>query len=252
MEPNKVLYQFVLRLADHNMIMAQRMAEWWSRGPILEEDLALTNISLDLLGQAELFYDYAVELSGVNQCADDLAFLRSERAYLNCLLVEQPNGDYANTMVKLLLFSCFEKHLYTSLLNSTDQRIADLAAKGIKEVRYHYRHSSDWVVRLSLGTEESKQRIKNAMIELWRFVDDMFDMNEIDRDLISSGISVDLNTCYTAWKSDMDQIFNACKIEIPHVDNIVKGGIHGIHTEHLGHILCEMQFLQRAHPGAKW
>jgi ring-1,2-phenylacetyl-CoA epoxidase subunit PaaC len=252
MERNKELYNFVLRLADNSMVLAQRLAEWCSRGPILEEDLALTNVSLDLLGQAENFYNYAAQLGGENKSADDLAFLRSEREYFNSLLVEQPNGDFANTMMKQMLYSSFAKHLFEALLNSKDENLVGLAAKALKEVKYHFRHSSEWVIRFGNGTEESIQRLNLAINELWRFTADMFEMNKADEALIAKGISINLNDIYPLWKAEVSQILEEANLQIPETSENVKGGIKGIHTEHLGHMLCEMQYLQRAHPGANW
>lgn len=252
METNNALYNFCLRLADNNMILGQRLAEWCSRGPILEEDLALTNLSLDLFGQAESFYEYAAALMNNSLRADDLAFLRNEREYFNCLLAEQPNGDFAFTMMKQFLFSCFAKHLYEGLQLSKDEMISGLAAKAIKEIKYHIRHSSEWIIRMGNGTEKSKRKVQFALDELWRFTDDMFEMNDTDEILIAAKISFDPRGQYLKWKSDVLMIFNNAGLEIPANSFAIKGGINGLHTEHLGHILCEMQYLQRAHPGASW
>lgn len=252
MNKNEATYNYVLRLADNSMILAQRLAEWCSRGPILEEDLAMTNISLDLLGQAENFYNYAAELKGNTVTADQLAFLRSEREYLNNLLVEQPNGDFAFTMMRQLMYSCLAKHWYEGLLISKDEVLASLAAKALKEVKYHLRHSSEWIIRFGNGTEESQQRNAFALTELWRFTEDMFEMNEVDEMLLSEGIVVNLKDIYPMWKAEMTFILEEAGMQIPEVHNTIKGSLQGIHTEHLGHLLCEMQYLQRAHPGAEW
>jgi ring-1,2-phenylacetyl-CoA epoxidase subunit PaaC len=246
------LSAYCLRIADTNMILAQRLAEWCSRGPILEEDLAMTNISLDLLGQAEAFYDYAASLHHGGKTADDLAFLRTERQYFNNLLVEQPNGDFAQTMLKQMLVSAFQKHLFTALGESNDETIKGLSAKALKEVKYHFRHSSEWLIRLGNGTAESHQRCQFALNELWRFTDDMFEMNAVDEELISLGISCNMQEIFGLWKLTVNEILTASDLQIPEATNIIKGGYNHIHTEHLGHILCEMQYLQRAHPGAKW
>lgn len=251
MKTQDALYNYCLRLADNNMILAQRLAEWCSFGPILEEDLALTNMSLDLLGQAESMYDYAASFQK-NKSADDLAFLRSEREYLNNLLVEQPNGDFAFTMMKQVLFSAYTKHLYEILISANDETIKGLAAKAIKEVRYHLRHSSEWIIRMGKGTVESKERSQHALNELWRFTDDMFECNETDRELIASGVIPETEAVYKRWKETVVELMLMADLKIPDTGHVIKGGYNGIHTEHLGHMLCEMQYLQRAHPGASW
>ncbi len=252
MNTKEALYNFCLRLADNNIVLGQRLAEWCSRGPILEEDLAMTNISLDLFGEAESMYEYATTLVNNNSTADHLAFLRSEREYFNNLLVEQPNGDFAQTMMKQVLFSAFAKHLYEALCNSNDETLKGLAAKALKETKYHLRHSSEWIIRFGNGTEESMRRTQFALNELWRFTDDMFVMNEVDEELISMGISFNLNDIQAKWKFTISEIFAEANLQMPEATNIIKGGSKGIHTEHLGHLLCEMQYLQRAHPGATW
>lgn len=252
MNQKEALYKYILRLADNSMIMAQRLAEWCSRGPILEEDLAITNISLDLLGQAENFYNYASQIIDNSKSADELAFLRSEREYYNNLLVEQPNGDFAFTMMKILLNSCFLKNQYIALLSSKDSTVRSLAEKALKEVKYHYRHSSEWIIRLGNGTEESAVRTNFALNELWRFTDDIFEMNAVDELLINNGIVCNLADIFPQWKAELEVVFKEASLNTPETTNVIKGGINGIHTEYLGHLLCEMQYLQRAFPGAEW
>ncbi len=252
MTTNEALYNFVLRIADNNMVLAQRLAEWCSCGPILEEDLAMTNISLDLLGQAEDFYEVAANIKGDGKTADDLAFLRSEREYFNNLLVEQPNGDFACTMMKQMLYAGFARHLFEALLNSRDEMIRALAAKGLKEVKYHFRHCSEWIIRLGKGTDESHRRCNHALNELWRFTDDLFEMNETDKVLITQGISFSLKDIHPLWKAEISNTLDEAGLGIPEYEQQIGGGINGIHTEYLGHLLTEMQYLQRTHPGAKW
>lgn len=252
MNTKEALYNYCLRLGDNNLILGQRLAEWCSKGPILEEDLAMTNISLDLFGQAENIFDYAAELEGKGRSADDIAYHRDERGYFNNLLVEQPNGDFAFTMVRQFLFSVFEKHLYESLCSSKDEKLSGLAAKAHKEVKYHLRHSSEWVIRFGKGTEESHQRTQYALNELWRFTEDLFLMNEIDKKLIQEGISANLDDIYPKWKNTVDEIIRETELKVPENTFMITGGINGTHSEHLGHILCEMQYLQRAYPQAKW
>lgn len=252
MTTNEALYNYVLRLADNNLILAQRLAEWCSCGPILEEDLAMTNISLDLLGQAEDFYEYAASIDGKGKTPDELAFRRNERQYYNNLMVEQPNGDFAFTMMKQMLYAGYAKHLYEALLNSRDENIKALATKGLKEVKYHFRHSSEWIIRFGNGTDESRRRCNEAIIELWRFTDELFDMNETDKVLITQGIGFSLKDIQPLWKAEIENTLDEAGLSIPEAGNVIKGGINGLHTEHLGHMLSEMQYLQRAYPDAKW
>lgn len=252
MKTKDALYNYCLRLADSNMIHGQRLAEWCSRGPFLEEDIALSNMSLDMFGQAEMLYEYASTQSEAEDSADDLAFRRSEREYFNCLLVEQENGDFAQTMMKVFLYSAFAKQLYESLLNSNDETLSGFSAKAIKEVKYHLRHSSEWLIRFGNGTDESKSRVQQAVTNLWRFTQDMFEMNDADAALVDSGISFTTETLSAKWQLNVNEIFAAANINIPETNNTITGGYNGIHTEHLGVMLCEMQYLQRAYPDAKW
>lgn len=252
MTTQKALYNICVRLGDNNLILGQRLAEWCSRGPILEEDLALTNCSLDLFGQAEYLYEYAAALEGKGKTPDDLAFLRTEREYFNNLLVEQPNGDFAMTMTHLLLFSAFNRQLYQALSRGSDPQLAALSVRALKEVNYHFRHSSEWVIRLGNGTDESHRRAQQALDECWPFVDDLFEMNQTDEVLIHAGISVNLESLHANWLNEVKAVVTAADLQLPQIVNVVKGGCNGLHTEHLGHLLCEVQYLQRSLPGAKW
>jgi ring-1,2-phenylacetyl-CoA epoxidase subunit PaaC len=252
MESVNYLYNYTLRLADSNMIHAQRLSEWCSKGPFLEEDIALTNIALDLLGQAEMFYDYAASLKQHQITADELAFRRNERQYFNTLMVELPNGDFAQTMLKIFFYAAYSKVVYDFLSQSSDQTLMAIAAKAVKEVRYHLRHSSEWIIRFGKGTEESKTRLENALMELWRFTEDMFLMNDSDKNLILKNITVDSALIRTQWRTVIEEVFEQADIKIPDLENSIIGGYNGIHTEYLGHLLCEMQFLQRAYPDAQW
>jgi ring-1,2-phenylacetyl-CoA epoxidase subunit PaaC len=249
---NNKLYQFLLRCADDNLIAGQRMAEWCSNGPILEEDLAMVNISLDLLGQSESFMEYAAALDSEGKTADDLAFGRSEREYYNHLLVEQPNGDFAVSMVKLLFFSAFQKELYSALMSSKDERIAAIAAKAVKEARYHYRHASDWFERLALGTDESLNRLTFAIDELWPFTENLFLTDEVYNALQNEKFTPDMNVIKENWMRNIHEVFVNAGLAVPANVHMYQGGIDGYHTEHLGHLLCEMQYLHHAYPGAKW
>lgn len=252
MTNKEALINYCLRLGDNNLILGQRMAEWCSNGPILEEDLAMTNLSLDHFGQAEFFYDYAAELEDKNRTADDIAYLRNEREYFNALIVEQPNGDFAVTMVRHMLFSYYLKHLYEKLALSSDKILNALSVRALKEIKYHVRHSSEWVIRLGLGTQESHKRTQNAVNELWRFTDDMFETNETDVVLTKARILPDLHVVKTLWLADVKSILAEANISIPENTYMLKGGYNANHTEHLGHLLCELQYLQRSVPGAKW
>ena len=252
MKTQEAIYQYCLRLADSNLILAQRLAEWCSRSPILEEDLAMTNISLDLFGQAEMIYEYAASLNGKNATADSLAFLRSEREYYNKLMVEMPNGDFAFTMVKEVLFSMYQKFLYEGLTKSNDETFRGFAAKAIKEAKYHLRHSSEWIIRMGHGTEESHRRAQKALDELWRFTEDLFVTDEVEEELVSMGITPDMSEIRKTWDKNIRQIVAEAGLSIPETQHQITGSNKGVHTENLGHILCEMQYLQRAHPGASW
>ncbi|MBI3234085.1 MAG: phenylacetate-CoA oxygenase subunit PaaC [Bacteroidetes bacterium] len=252
MKTKDALIEYCTRLADNNLILGQRLAEWCSKGPILEEDLAMTNISLDLFGQAEAMYEYISELKDKKMNADQLAFLRSERQYLNNVLVELPNGDFAYTMAKLFLYSSFAKPLYMALSTSNDEVLKGLAEKALKEVKYHWRHSSEWLIRFGQGTVESKMRAQHALNDLWKYTSDMFEMNEVDEELISTGIGTNLKDIYNQWDFTVTEIISEAGLEKPTTTNAVVGGNKGFHTEHLGHILCEMQYLQRAYPGSEW
>lgn len=252
METKKALANYCIRIADDQLIQAQRLAELCSYGPILEEDLAMTNISLDGFGQAEFFYDYAVELLADGRTADDLAFRRSERQYLNHLLVEQSNGDFAKTMMRVFLFSGFSKLWFESLSQSNDERLAALSARALKEARYHFRHSSEWIIRLGNGTEESMKRTVAALHELWPYTDNLFETTPDDGMLTELGIACDLVSLKGLWELQVKEVLAEANLSIPEKVFMHKGGINGLHTEQLGHLLCEMQYLQRAYPDAKW
>lgn len=241
------LIDYTLHLADSNLILSQRNAEWCGHGPILEQDIAITNISLDLLGQARNFYQYAATLIGGEATEDSLAYLRKEREFKNHLLVEQPNGDWAQTILRQFLFSNYQYLLYQQLQNHKDEQLAAIAAKALKEVSYHLRWSSEWVIRLGDGTEESQQRMKKAIDELWRYSGELFVPAEYEK---VSGIDVSL------LKEDAEKkisaIFDEADLTIPENVFMQTSGKQGKHTEHLGYILTELQYIQRAYPGAQW
>jgi ring-1,2-phenylacetyl-CoA epoxidase subunit PaaC len=252
MTKKDALFNYCLRLADTSLILAQRNAEWCGHGPFLEEDLALTNISLDLIGQANSIYQYAAQAEGKGRSADDLAYRRSEREFFNTLIVEQSNGDYAKTILRQFLCDAFDFYFYSDLLKSKDETISAIAAKSVKEITYHLRHSSSWVERFGDGTEESHKRIQDALNDLWRFTGEMFEMNEIDSVLIKEGIAVDLNSIKIKWESKVKEVLERATLKIPANTFMQRGSRDAKHTENLGFILAEMQSLPRALPDAKW
>ena len=252
MENNKELIEYCLRLGDTSLILGQRLAEWCGHGPILEEDIALTNISLDYIGQARAFYSYAATLEGAGKTEDDFAYLRDEREFKNVLLAEQPNGDFGQTIMRQFLISAFQYYYYAELKNSKDKTLAALAEKSLKEVTYHLRHSSSWVIRLGDGTDESKRRMENAIEELWLFTGDLFDLDDVDRKLIKEGIAVDSSAFKDQWNKKVKEVFDEAALKVPENIFMVSGSREGKHTEHLGYILAEMQSLHRAHPGVQW
>jgi ring-1,2-phenylacetyl-CoA epoxidase subunit PaaC len=252
MTKQEALFTYLLRLGDTSLILAQRNTEWCGHGPFLEEDLALTNISLDLLGQANSIYNYAGAVEGKGRNEDDLAFLRSEREFLNALITELPNGDYGNTILRQFLCDAFDFFLYTELMKSKDATLAAIAAKSIKEITYHIRHSSSWVERLGDGTEESHKRMQNALDDLWRFTGELFEMNEVDAVLLKEGIAADLNTIKTNWETKVKEVLHRATLKVPENTFMQRGSREGKHTEHLGYILSEMQSLPRSLPNAKW
>ena len=247
-----VLLQYILTLADDSLIMAQRLSEWAYKAPFLEEDIALSNISLDLFGRANMFLDYAAEIKGNNTIADDLAFRRNEREYHNHLLCEQPNGHFGETIARQFLFDSFYSLFLKELAKSSDDRLAAIACKSLKEVTYHFRHSSQWVIRLGDGTDESHNKMNNALNKLWIFTDELFMMDDVDQEMLKKKIGVDRLALKTNWNKMMDDVLNKATLNKPEGEYMLSGGKKGIHTEHLGHLLSEMQYLQRAYPNAKW
>jgi ring-1,2-phenylacetyl-CoA epoxidase subunit PaaC len=245
------LFTYTLRIADSALILAQRMSEWCSKGPTLEEDIALSNISLDMFGQANGFYQYAAQLDGTKS-ADDLAFKRNEREFFNHQMVEIENGHFGNTMVRSFLHDAFNLLFYTVLANSKDETLAALAAKSLKEVKYHLRHSSNWLIRLGDGTEESNKKTQDSLNEIWQFTGELFEMDKLDTELLSFGIAVDNASLKVDWDTIVNKTLLQAKLTRPEDAYMATGGKKGMHTEYLGFILAEMQFLQRAYPNAKW
>ncbi len=252
MTTQEALFQYTLRLGDTNLILGQRLSEWTGHGPFLEEDLALTNIALDITGTAKSLLEYAASIEGKGRTEDDLAYFRNDRQFTNALITEQPNGDYANTIVRQVIMDCFDFHFYTELAKSKDETLAGIAQKSIKEVTYHLRHTASWLERFGDGTEESHNRAQNALHDLWQFTGDLFEMTEGDALLIKEGIAVDLNNVKVKWEKHMDDLFEKSTLKKPENVFMQKGSRKGIHTEHLAYILAEMQALPRMFPNAKW
>lgn len=246
------LVPFALRLGDDALILGQRLGEWCGHAPTIEVDLALTNLSLDLIGQATLFLDYAGKVEGKGRDADRLAFRRDVADFTNCLLVEQPNGDFAQTIARQFLYSTWQQLYLNALADSADETLAAVAVKSVKEVAYHARFAAEWVVRLGDGTDESRRRMSAGLDWMGRFVDELFEMEGADRALLATGIGVDKTALRPAWDAEVSRVLKQATLEPLPQRRALKGGRQGRHTEHLGHLLSEMQFLQRAYPDAVW
>ena len=256
MSLDRHLLDYLLRFADSDLILAQRLGEWVGKGPVIEEDIALTNVGLDLLGQARLWYACAGEVEarirGSGRDEDQFAFRRDAHEFRNLLLTEQPNGSYADTLARQFLFDHWHLLALRALTRSQDARVAEIAAKGAKEVAYHAERSSDWVIRLGDGTEESHRRMQSAIDELWRYTGEMFLPDDAEIALAGAGIAADARALQPPWDAAVDAVLAEATVQRPPPGFVQKGGKEGRHTEHLGHLLAEMQFLQRAYPDARW
>jgi len=249
----QALIQYLLLLGDSALVQGQRLCEWCGKAPALEEELALMNVGLDLVGQARNWLDYAAELLDDGRDADHLAFRRDERAYRNLLLVEQPNGDYAVTLLKQFLYDAWHHATLEALSASRDERIAGIAAKALKEVTYHLRRSGEWVQRLGGGTEESRRRMLEAIPALWRFTVELSVANDGEVQLAKAGIGADPAQIAQHWLNTVTAIFASVDLPLPKAaSHFYLDGRKGLHTEHLGLLLAEMQFLPRAYPDATW
>ena len=246
------LFDYLVRLGDDSVVLGHRLAEWCSNAPLLEEDLALSNIALDHIGRALSIFEYAAELEGAGQTADQLVYLRDERHYHNHLLAEQPNGDFAHSMVRQFFFSAYDLLVATELSSCADERLAAIFQKAVKEVQYHRNHAANWLLRLGKGTTESHERSQAAVNVLWPYTGELFEMSDLDRSLLADGIGCDLHALHMIWDKDVRQILANANLEIPKNVYMHTGGTIGVHTEYLGHMLAEMQFLVRAHPTATW
>jgi ring-1,2-phenylacetyl-CoA epoxidase subunit PaaC len=261
---NTTITNYILHLADNALILGQRNSEWCGHGPVLEQDIAITNISLDLIGQARSLYQYAAECinsldrqGGQPATEDTLAYLRDIRDFKNCLLCELPNGDWGQTILRQFFFSSYQLLLYQRLQQSTDATLAAIAEKSLKEVTYHLRWSSEWVIRLGDGTEESHERMRRAIDVLWTYTGELFIPAAYETAAFDAGIGVNLPVLQAAWETRINEVFSEATLPSPLTEQpsakwMQTGGKEGMHTEHLGYVLAELQFMQRAYPGCEW
>jgi ring-1,2-phenylacetyl-CoA epoxidase subunit PaaC len=260
---NEQLINYTLHLADNALVLGHRNSEWCGHGPVLEQDIAITNISLDLIGQARNFYQYAATLKNAQKVSptggdlegateDTLAYFRDNREFKNCLLAEQPNGDWAKTILRQFLFSSYQYYLYEELQNSKDEQLAAISEKSLKEVTYHLRWSSEWVIRLGDGTDESHQRMLNAINELWMYTGELFSAASYELWATGEGVGANVSLLKTKWEGKIKSVFEEATLPYPGKVFMQTGGKEGKHTEHLGFILAELQFMQRAYPGCEW
>lgn len=252
MNSEQALQAYVLRLGDNAMVLGQRLIELVAASPELEEELANANFALDYIGQARLFYSYASELDGKGRDEDDLAFLRPENEFRNLLLVEQPNGHFGDTIVRQVLFDAYYLALLEALTRCGDERLAEIAARAEKEVRYHLRHAAQWLVRLGDGTEESHQKAQQSLDDLWRYTGEMFDADAIDDAIMISFDGPDLDAIATRWQTQLEAVVAEATLRLPGDVVMAGGGKQGRHTEHFGFLIAEMQILPRTYPGATW
>ena len=252
------LIDYTSHLADNALILGHRNSEWCGHGPVLEQDIAITNLALDLIGQARNFYQYAAHLinessQGKKQVSEDtLAYLRDRHEFKNCLLAEQPNGDWAKTILRQFLLSVYQYFLYEKLQESRDPQLAAIAEKSLKEVTYHLRWSSEWIIRLGDGTEESHQRMLNAIDELWQYTSELFEPALYEQRAAEEGLGIDPSSLKLKWEEKVKEVFIEATLRYPDEISVRKGGKNGDHTEHLSNILADLQFMQRAYPNSEW
>jgi len=253
---DRQLFDYLLSLADSDLILAQSLGAWIGHGPVIEEDIAITNVGLDLLGQARLWYGYAGEVEARfaprGRSEDELAFLRDSSQFRNLLLVERPNGNYADTMARQFYFDMWHRLQLSALSRSRDARIAEIAAKALKEVRYHAERSSDWVIRLGDGTKESHAKMQASVDALWMYTGEMFESDAAEQSLAADGIACDPRSLAAPWREEVSAVLSEATLTLPAEAWMQSGGKRGVHTEQLGHLLAEMQWLQRAYPGTQW
>ena len=249
---SRMLFEYLLRLGDTSLVLGQRLGEWVGHAPALEEDLGLANVALDLVGQARLLLTYAGEVEGRGRDEDQLAFFRNSEDYLNLTLVEQPNGDFAQTIVRQCLVDAWQIEMYEALSRSADARLAAIAAKSLKETRYHFRYSAGWLVRLGDGTEESHERARRALDALWPCTAELFASDTIDRQIAEAGIGPRLESLAAGWSTRIDEVLAEATLARPADAPYSWHGKRGQHSEHLSRLLAEMQIMQRTYPGAQW
>jgi len=252
MKADNPLLEYLLRLGDNCLILGHRLSEWVGHAPAIEEELAIANVALDLIGQGRLWLTLAGQVEGKGRDEDKLAYLRDAGEFRNLLLAEQPNGDFAQTMARQFYFDAWHYLLLRELTQCKDARVAEVAAKASKEVAYHLRRSSDWVMILGDGTNESHKRMQAAIDDLWTYTGEMFEMDDVDHALLSQGIAFDLARLREPWLHHVSGILTEATLELPQPGWAQRGGRRGVHSEHLGFLLAEMQFLQRAYPNATW
>lgn len=252
MTQQEALFQYCLRRGDDTLLLAQRLGEWCGHGPQLEEDIALTNIALDLIGQSRNYLTYAGEVEGKGRDEDQLAYHRNERQFVNVKLAEQPNGDYAHVIARCFLYDAYHLPLQEALAKSTDAQLAAIAGKAVKEVTYHLRHSSEWLIRMGDGTDESHQRAQKAIDELWTYTGELFATDEVDAILLKAGIAPDMTAIKAQWDAKVNTVLQEATLTRPADGFMATGGRQGKHSEYLGFMLAELQYLQRAYPGAQW
>lgn len=246
------LYKYILEIADNSLILGQRLGELCGHGPNLETDIACTNIALDLLGQVRSYYQYAAKIADDGRSEDDIAMLRKEREYTNVLLVEQPNTDFAYTIGRQFLFDVYHHEFLKNLQTSTDLTLSAIASKCIKEVSYHKRFSSDWVKRLGDGTDESKKKMQNAINDLWVYTNELFEITESSQEMISNGVGVDVSQLKDDYYNKVSELLEEATLTIPETKYFQKGGKQGVHTEHMGYLLADLQYMQRTYPNMQW
>jgi ring-1,2-phenylacetyl-CoA epoxidase subunit PaaC len=246
------LYDFVTHLGDNALILGHRLGEWCGHGPVLEQDIAMTNIALDLIGQARMYLDYAGKLSGENRSEDDMAYKRDVMDFKNALITELRNGDFADSIARQFFFDQWNFLLLQAMTESSDETLKAIAQKSIKEVTYHKRWSSEWVIRLGDGTDESKEKIQRAIEDVWMYTGELFMSQPADADLIAAGVIPDVTGLKAAWDEAVKAVISEATLTLPEDEFMQDGGRKGFHTEHLGYILAEMQFLPRAYPDATW
>jgi len=246
------LFEFLLRTGDNTLVLGHRISEWCGHSPVLEEDIALANTALDLIGQTQLWLGLAGEVEGKGRAADNLAYLRDAGEFRNVLLVERPNGDFGQTLMRQFLFDAWHLELLTALQGSTDKRVAEIAAKAWKEVSYHLERSADLVIRLGDGTAESHRRMQNALDDMWTYTGELFLTDAADEAVAAAGVAPTPASLKQPWEASVGGVLAEATLKVPAAAYVHKGGKRGVHTEHLGFILAEMQFLQRAYPGATW